>query len=192
MGNLLTTLGILASAAGVTSAYFYFFHKEVLGYRYFIACLFISGTAVSLFAIKGAYRWFNKLFVRRSLIENKASPVLTPLQKRYEQSLIELESIKRFLPNANVEQATVIQHNDILEKLKNDTGFDLTAYCIPLDELRPHETRYPVTRTMAIAGNREDHIVYSKTLYCKRQRFHTAIDTAISRLKSELPNANRS
>jgi hypothetical protein len=114
-----------------------------------------------------------------------AAPSFDRAKLRQAQS--DLEALKKNLPNANVKETTIVSFHSILDRLKSETGYDLTAFRIPQSEIKPRRVNQP--RSPRIG--RYDPVMpprttWSEDRFCDRQMFHTAIDSAISRLQLEL------
>lgn len=106
------------------------------------------------------------------------------------QALSDLESLKKNLPNSDVKEEIVVLYHDIIDTLKDESGYDLTSFRIPLGQIRPRPK--PQSRTPRISRfdpARPAQSVWSEERYCSKQIFHTAIDRAISRLNLELAPA---
>lgn len=118
--------------------------------------------------------------------ELRAIDTPSPDKTKLRQALGDLESLRQNLQNSDVEERIVILYHAVIERLKNETGYDLTGFSIPPSEIDYHKTHHPRTPNLGSRRGSPAHTTYSKVRYCNRQVFRTAIDSAINRLKLEL------
>ncbi|HEY0100001.1 MAG TPA: hypothetical protein VGB76_13715 [Pyrinomonadaceae bacterium] len=103
------------------------------------------------------------------------------------QAKSDLESLKANLPNSDVIETSIISYHGILDRLKSETDYDLTNFRISPSDIKRKERKYPATRSVSRPfNNKPAYSTWSEEGYCSKQIFHTAIDSAINRLKLEL------